>query len=582
MKKDLENTYQRSRVITLGRALADHLEANQGLVLGSCSVVSHNFHFEPRDAEGTVLVYSDRDAGKVFLNMVEDNQVVHIDVFHKPAEINIFDLANRILVSIAEYLDLVEGKEERLSIEREAFTLNLAQRIHLKTATGEGTVLKPFKTPGLSGGIIMSHVHILARLPQKHLGLIYSIVDQTEKTIIYQGIRLRPVSNIIHRPAERTEFENFPLGVPVTFSEPGTPPEVRFQNHFQALFSAALKVGSLETLSIFFQAVSPLKFITLKVLTKTNPSMESLLHDMEKLGLVTKKKPGYSFTASGHELKQFLHRHEKELSVQLRKAIRQVPVKSGLTPSGFPAHCPVKKIINYDYKKTVHRNISNSTNPIAVPETVINAAKHSYLENNGALCVNDSDIMVCPKKSRAPVDICIVADCSGSMKGARISAVRWVVEHLLLTTRDKVALVSFQERDAEVKTAFTRNYSYIHSGLNRLVPYGLTPLAKGLETGLQLIRHSKPKNPLLVLITDGRPNTPLVSLDPVADAVNVCHSFPRHKIRFSAIGIDPLGEFIPDLARAGKGTYYLVEDIDRSSLINIMHNERQAISKQKS
>ncbi|MBU7005295.1 vWA domain-containing protein [Phosphitispora fastidiosa] len=581
-KEDQQNVYQRSRVITLGKALADHLECGKGIILGSCAVVSRNFHFEPRDSEGTVIIYTDRDAGKIFFNMVENDQVIHIDVYHQPAEINVFDLANRILVSTAEYLDLVEGKEERLSIEREALTLNLAQRVHLRTATGEGTVLKPFKAPGLPGGAVMSHVHILARLPQKYLGLIYSIVDQTEKAILYQDTKLRQISNIVHHSTTRTNPENFPLGVPVTFNKTGTPPEVMFQNYFQALYSAAVQVGSLEILAKFLSSISPAKFLNMRVMMKTHPSLGILLKDMEKLNLVIGKPMGYSLTACGYELNHFLHRHQKELAAQIRKAIRQIPAKAGATPLGHPARCPVKENINYNYKKSVNRNETNSSNPIAVPETVINAAKRSYLENSSALCICNRDIMVCPKRSRAPVDICIVADCSGSMKGDKISAVRWVAEHLLLTTRDKVALVSFQERDAAVNIEFTRNYSYMHSSLNNLAPHGLTPLAKGLETGLTLIRQSRPKNPLLVLITDGRPNTPLVSLDPVADAVNICRSFPKHRIRFTAVGIDPLGEFIPTLAEAAKGTYYLVEDIDRSSLINIMHGERKVISKTKS
>jgi len=44
-KADQQNVYQRSRVITLGKALAEHLECGKGIILGSCSVVRGNSHY---------------------------------------------------------------------------------------------------------------------------------------------------------------------------------------------------------------------------------------------------------------------------------------------------------------------------------------------------------------------------------------------------------------------------------------------------------------------------------------------------------------------------------------------------------
>ncbi len=229
----------------------------------------------------------------------------------------------------------------------------------------------------------------------------------------------------------------------------------------------------------------------------------------------------------------------------------------------------------YDKRKTSERDPDNWYNPIAVPETVIRAARRKAVKYGKAINIKEEDLMVFRKRGKAPVDICMVVDCSGSMKGAKLKAVRWVAEYLVLTTRDRVALVSFQERDATVVVPFTRCYSKVHASLLSLEPDGLTPLAKGLFAALELIKKSRPKNPMLALITDGKPNTPMFSTDPVEDAVRVCRDFPGHKIRFVIIGIDPAKELIPRLAEAGKGNYYLVDDIDRSNLVTIMRSERK-------
>ncbi|PKM81353.1 MAG: hypothetical protein CVU89_10095 [Firmicutes bacterium HGW-Firmicutes-14] len=565
-------SYHRSKLMSTGKMIQECFSKNEGLILEDSAVVSRFFQVEPRDCEGVVHIYPARDAGVTYMKMLEKNNIVHIDVFHNPADINVFDLANRINSAIFRYLDIIEEEDMKTPVEKEVLGLNLAQRIFVKTASGEGPVIKPLRVPGPPGGTLYSHVHILAKLPVKYFGLIYCIVGQVQKAVTYQGICLRPVRKIIHIYEEESAGENFPLGVPVV-PDSSAPPELKFQNSSQALFSIARQLGGMEIAEMFLDMISPLKTFNLMLFSKKHPCAGKILLDLEELKFIQRERLGCSLTPKGQELRRFLRTHRKELEAMMRKAIRRIPPTAGISPSGRFCRVKPRPGILYEKKKTEDRRLNNRHAPVAITETVIRAATRRLIEGNRNFSIKESDLAVFRRKSKTPVDICMVVDLSGSMRGDKFNAVQWTAEYLILTTRDRVALVTFQERDARVTVPFTRSYASLHKGLLTLQPEGLTPLAQGLRTASDLIRKSRPKNPLLALITDGRPNVPLFTTDPVADAVKVCTGFPGNKIRFIIIGIDPSEEFIPHLAKAGGGNYYLVDDIDRSNLISIMRNE---------
>jgi len=210
MSEDRKLDFQRSKLKLIGKTLVEHFSKNEGIVMGNSAVVSRSVHLEPRQSPGTVNIYPSRDAGITYMKMVETNQVVHIDVLHHPAEINIYDLANRVHMAIANYLDLTDTNEKTLWPEQETLTLNLAQRILLRTAGGEGTVINPVMRAEPPGGLLHSHIHILAKLPQKFYGLVYCLVEQAEKAIVFQGYRLRHVNKIVHVCEEEDESsQNF-------------------------------------------------------------------------------------------------------------------------------------------------------------------------------------------------------------------------------------------------------------------------------------------------------------------------------------------------------------------------------------
>lgn len=150
-----------------------------------------------------------------------------------------------------------------------------------------------------------------------------------------------------------------------------------------------------------------------------------------------------------------------------------------------------------------------------------------------------------------------------------------MAEYLLLNSREKVSLVTFQETSAKVVVPFTRSYDELHAGLATVNPSGMTPLAHGITVTLDMFKKKRPRNPLLILITDGIPNYPLWTTDPVSYSLQAAARIAREKIRFVCIGIDPNHKFLPSLAEAGKGNIYIVDESDRNNMIDIISKERQ-------
>jgi Mg-chelatase subunit ChlD len=107
-----------------------------------------------------------------------------------------------------------------------------------------------------------------------------------------------------------------------------------------------------------------------------------------------------------------------------------------------------------------------------------------------------------------------VVDASGSMgANRRMESAKGAVLSLLLDSyqqRDKVGLVVFRGNQANVLLPLCSSVDLAYKGLKELPTGGRTPLAAGLERGLNLLMAEKQKDegaiPVLLLISDGRAN----------------------------------------------------------------------------
>jgi magnesium chelatase subunit D len=125
--------------------------------------------------------------------------------------------------------------------------------------------------------------------------------------------------------------------------------------------------------------------------------------------------------------------------------------------------------------------------------------------------VRKDDFRIQRFKHRSETTAIFVVDASGSSALHRLAEAKGAVELLLAdcyVRRDRVALVAFRGRGAELLLPPTRSLVRTKRSLAGLPGGGGTPLAAGIEAGLALADGVKRRGgtPMLVLLTDGRAN----------------------------------------------------------------------------
>ncbi|MFJ3310217.1 putative cobaltochelatase [Streptomyces sp. NPDC086549] len=146
--------------------------------------------------------------------------------------------------------------------------------------------------------------------------------------------------------------------------------------------------------------------------------------------------------------------------------------------------------------------------------TVQAAAPHQRARGRSGpgLVVRRDDLRQATREGREGNLVLFVVDASGSMAARqRMSAVKGAVLSLLLDAyqrRDKVGLVTFRGKDAQVALPPTSSVDAAAARLESLPTGGRTPLAAGLLKAHEVLRVERLRDParraLVVVVTDGR------------------------------------------------------------------------------
>lgn len=168
--------------------------------------------------------------------------------------------------------------------------------------------------------------------------------------------------------------------------------------------------------------------------------------------------------------------------------------------------------------------------------------------------------------SRAPLNIAIVIDRSGSMSGSKIkdarAAASWLVEHL--SDGDKVAIVSYSNDvwlEVPSLTVSPEGRSIAQDAIDRIRTGGNTFLSGGLEAGFaEAKKHYDPEFlNRVVLLSDGLANAGITATEPlsrIADRVRE----EGISTTTMGVGIDYNEDLMAALAVYGGGNVYFVED----------------------
>ncbi|MGW0559238.1 putative cobaltochelatase [Streptomyces sp. NPDC003016] len=212
--------------------------------------------------------------------------------------------------------------------------------------------------------------------------------------------------------------------------------------------------------------------------------------------------------------------------------------------------------------------------------TVQAAAPHQRARGRSGrgLVVRRDDLRQATREGREGNLVLFVVDASGSMAARqRMSAVKGAVLSLLLDAyqrRDKVGMVTFRGKDAELVLPPTSSVDAAAVRLETLPTGGRTPLSAGLLKAHDVLRVERlrdpSRRPLLVVVTDGRATggpEPLAlatraarlhEVEGVASVVVDCESGP---VRLGLAG---------ELARDLGGTAVTLEELRADSIAGLV------------
>lgn len=204
-----------------------------------------------------------------------------------------------------------------------------------------------------------------------------------------------------------------------------------------------------------------------------------------------------------------------------------------------------------------------------------------------AILLRREDLRVKVRERRVGQVFLFCVDASGSMGAMeRMKLVKGVIFKMLLDAyqkRDRVGLISFRRKKAELLLPVTRSIDLAEKCLAALPTGGKTPLAAGLELAereiIRLSRQDPSLEPALILVTDGRATSPLAEGgDAVKDAVAVAGRIGKRG--FPVAVIDTEHGFLhmgisSAIAKEMGAAYYAIDRLTEESLLRITKNVGQ-------
>ena len=204
-----------------------------------------------------------------------------------------------------------------------------------------------------------------------------------------------------------------------------------------------------------------------------------------------------------------------------------------------------------------------------------------------AVLLERHDLRQKVRETRLSNLILFVVDASGSMAARdRMAAAKGAVLSLLVDAyrkRDQVGLVAFRGRGAELLLPPTSSVDLAEVRLREMPTGGRTPLAHGLDLARQTVeRHLRGRPgtlPLLVIVSDGRANVPLVPTqrDCLAEIQALGADLQRRQIASVVIDSEagPLQLGMAAEAAAALGARYLrLDDLDAEGLAGAVREVR--------
>ncbi|MCV3768023.1 VWA domain-containing protein [Rhizobium sp. TRM95796] len=202
------------------------------------------------------------------------------------------------------------------------------------------------------------------------------------------------------------------------------------------------------------------------------------------------------------------------------------------------------------------------------------------------LLIRKDDFRYQRRRHLRPSTAIFVVDASGSTALERLGETKGAIEELLArcyVRRDEVSLIAFRGKGADLMMPPTRSLTSAKRKLADLPGGGPTPLASGLEKGLELALSVRRRGstPVVVVMTDGSGN---IALDGSADrplaarqTEQIARLFRAHAVTSICIDIARRPrEAVSLLADQLGASLHVLRQADRSRMSDLVHASMEA------
>lgn len=557
------------------------LQLGNGCRIGETAVCSRKIHTIEPDRPQIVTIVQNSDAGQVFYRRRRPGEIVHIDIFHSVQALNPTPIGLAAKRGIERY---AQEMSVQIGYEHANRRYQLAHYVDVQTGAGGGRV-----TGSLSYGqreslkkAHLNHVHISAKLPDHDIAAAFYLVHSVEEELLRQGVELRRVELVQHRQGSVGSDEDISAYSAFTdsFLRETQPPEDPAADQVYGYQLAAVadileNLEDLDELAKLLAAVQEHGRNPCRSDLPYHPQTARLQDAWTKLegyGFLEQDRGRYQLSDQGLELNRRLLRNARELEAELRKQ-GQLLARQGMHFGGSFGSQGEQRAVRRSHTRRVVR--PEEGDHLAINETVRSALVRSFGEGC-PWSVIPADLFYEQRLERRGVDICLLVDASASMLGKRMKAARNLAEHLVQNSRDRIAVVSFQEKSVQLVTPFTRNRLEVKQSLEQIQPGGLTPLAAGLRHATSFLEQTNARSGLLLLVTDGIPTLGDKLGDPLRDALDAALELrQKTDFRLCCIGLQPNHGILRRVAEAAGGSLHVIDELNREALLRIAENERE-------
>ena len=214
--------------------------------------------------------------------------------------------------------------------------------------------------------------------------------------------------------------------------------------------------------------------------------------------------------------------------------------------------------------------------------TALSPENCERLQSNQPLKINEADICLKRRTGKSSYLIIFCVDASGSMGTEnRMESVKGAIFSILQDNyvfRDKVSLVTFQEKSGKVILPPTRSTDLAFKYLKEIPTGGTTPLISGLHLSVQIAKEERLKDtgyiPIIILLSDGKGNVEIQNIP--KKIRQICKEIAIEEIPL--VIIDTEGQncnlgITKEMAKNLKSPYYCLEDLTRQNLESVLETE---------